>query len=326
MNLVRSLIIGIWMSSLAVSTLLAPPKAHAATQDNDDVERAIRVTTDARADSITVGERFHVRYRIAFPDSLTLLPSEGVDGGNCRVLSVDWQDDHDKHERIRTGRLTAVTLDLEGAHLPGLPFLFLTPAGDTVTVFSEEVEVPVQQLVAAEEKDAKPLKPQWVAPRSYFWWYVAGAAVVLAALALWWWFRRPKKLPEAAPRPELPPDFVALQALAEIERMELPEAGEFKRHYTMVTDVLRTYLEKRYEILAMEQTTDEILDAFSRRHTTVDNLEPLLKEADLVKFAKYKPDVQAAKQVLEAAREIVARTAPKMIQREEAPVAAVVGE
>ena len=164
-----------------------------------------------------------------------------------------------------------------------------------------------------------------VCPRSYAWLLYAAAALGLAALAVWY-FRRKKK-PQETPepsRPELPPDFVALRRLDEIERLGLVDKGEIKKHYTLVIDTLRAYVEKRYGILAMDETTDEILSDLVKSRVDVDGLETVLREADLVKFAKFQPEIPVAKKLIDLVREIVARTAPRPLAPE--PVAAAGAE
>ena len=115
------------------------------------------------------------------------------------------------------------------------------------------------------------------------------------------------------PEPELPADFTALQRLDEIERMNLVEAGEFKRHYSLVVDVLRVYAEKRWGVVAMDRTTDEILWELRRLDVATADIEPALREADLVKFAKHRPGTPEAKGLAGAARAFVARTAARPV-------------
>ena len=111
----------------------------------------------------------------------------------------------------------------------------------------------------------------------------------------------------------LPADFVALQALLEIENMDLLGNGEYKRYYTLVIDVMRRYLERRYGILAMDETTYEIMSDLEHRGSSIEGLEALLQEADLVKFAKYVPDVAGGKRLMESSREIIARTRLRLV-------------
>jgi hypothetical protein len=112
--------------------------------------------------------------------------------------------------------------------------------------------------------------------------------------------------------------------LDEIERMELLEKEEIKKSYTLVVDTLRTYVEKRFGVLAMDETTDELLSDLRRTRVEIDGLEIILREADLVKFAKHRPEIPAAKQLIDSGRGIVARTAPRPLAPE--PVAETVAD
>ncbi len=71
----------------------------------------------------------------------------------------------------------------------------------------------------------------------------------------------------------------------------------------LVIDTLRHYIERRFAVQAMDRTTYEILWDLEGIDRTVDGLAGLLEEADLVKFAKFKPDVAAGKRAIETARE-----------------------
>ena len=110
------------------------------------------------------------------------------------------------------------------------------------------------------------------------------------------------------PEIQAPAHITALQALDKIKAEKLWQHGREKEYYTQLTDVLRLYIEKRFGINAMEMTSDEILLVVSRqlsvnsqpitndyrlmttdyRLSTIDYLKQILKNADLVKFAKQK--------------------------------------
>jgi hypothetical protein len=261
----------------------------------------IDVSTRSGGDSVTVGERFRVVHEISYPDSLSFIPPDRFESGTCRLVSSTWKEEK-KNERVTaTARLDFVTTDLEKVR-------FLAPAGDTLVARGEDVEVAVRRMTG-EKSEPKPLKPQWEAPRGYGFLLVIAGALALAALAFWL-VRRRRRRPFAKPaEPELPADFLALRRLDEIERMNLVEKGEIKTHYTLVVDALRAYIEKRYGIIALDQTTDEILWDLRRQRVETGDIEPVLREADLVKFAKYRPEVAVAKRLIDTVRGIVARTA-----------------
>lgn len=268
----------------------------------------IGVTTRASGDSVTVGERLRVVHEITYPDSLTLLPPDRIEAGTCRLLASAWKEEKKDQRVTATGRLDVVTTNLEKAFLPGMTFRFVTPSGDTLTARGDDITAGVRRMTEGKS-EPKPLKPQWQAPRGWgFLLWIAGA-LAIAALAFWW-IRRRRRRPVAKPaEPELPADVVALRRLDEIERMKLVEKGEIKTHYTLVVDALRLYLEKRYRILALDQTTDEILRDLRGQDAGTADIEPVLREADLVKFAKHKPEIAAAKGLVGAVRTMVAKTA-----------------
>lgn len=95
-------------------------------------------------------------------------------------------------------------------------------------------------------------------------------------------------------KPKEPAHIIALRELDRIKNEKLWQQGKIKEFYSEVTETLRKYIEDRFEIPAMEKTSDETLESFRFRRDLIDeksfdNLSQLLKLADLVKFAKYKP-------------------------------------
>lgn len=89
-----------------------------------------------------------------------------------------------------------------------------------------------------------------------------------------------------------PPHVIALTALSQIKEEKLWQQGREKEYFTKLTDVLREYISNRFKINAFEMTSDEILafaKGFIESDMSYENLSQVLKLADLVKFAKYKP-------------------------------------
>jgi hypothetical protein len=96
------------------------------------------------------------------------------------------------------------------------------------------------------------------------------------------------------PKPKEPAHIVALRELDRIKTEKVWQKGKTKQYYSELTDAVRAYIEDRFEIRAMEQTTDETIDSFKAQKGLINeknftNLTQLLQLADLVKFAKYQP-------------------------------------
>lgn len=90
----------------------------------------------------------------------------------------------------------------------------------------------------------------------------------------------------------------ATTLLQQLEGKELWQKGEIKHYYSELTDIARNYIEEEIHIPAMESTTSELIEALRKAakqqklklsNETVQNLEKVLMQADLVKFAKVKP-------------------------------------
>ncbi|MDE5634813.1 MAG: cell wall anchor protein, partial [Muribaculaceae bacterium] len=72
----------------------------------------------------------------------------------------------------------------------------------------------------------------------------------------------------------------------------LCERGEERAYYTELTDILREYIDKRFNINAMEMTSRQILDRLNANPETRPSeklMRQILEVADFVKFAKMRP-------------------------------------
>lgn len=268
----------------------------------------VQVTTEFAVDSVTVGEQFRVHYTVEHPDSLTFLPLDVFDAGNCRVASLVWTDTKAAGIRTQAGVLTAMTLDLHEAHVPPARFFFVAAGGDTLVAISDEVSVPVR-AISSEGSEPRDLKPQWQAPPSYLWLYWVVGSLLAVTLVIFLWQRARRTVVVAPPAPELPADYVALREFERIETMGLVAERKYKRFYSELIDTVRHYLERRYGIQAMDETSWEIVDNLARMGVQLDGLETLFQDADVVKFAKSQPDENSCARSLQHARDVVVRAA-----------------
>ncbi|WP_035653062.1 hypothetical protein [Flavobacterium sp. ASV13] len=131
------------------------------------------------------------------------------------------------------------------------------------------------------------------------WWkYVLALLIILGIGAFVYWYvkkRQQKKIEEEVYKT---PIEKATSLLNNLEQKELVQKGEIKEYYSELTDIARNYIEEAIHIPAMESTTSELIQAIRTASTkkkmtltpeTVENLERVLRQADLVKFAKSKP-------------------------------------
>jgi hypothetical protein len=104
-----------------------------------------------------------------------------------------------------------------------------------------------------------------------------------------------------------------MKELDALEEQRLWQQGEHKAYQSRITDILRSYIEARYLVSALERTTDELMAELRVSALPVDErirLENMLRAADLVKFAKVVPTALEHEQLLVSARQFVQATAP----------------
>ena len=131
------------------------------------------------------------------------------------------------------------------------------------------------------------------------WWkYLLILALIIGIGALIYWYikkHQKKKIEEEIFKT---PIEKATSLLNNLEKKELWQKGEVKAYYSELTDIARNYIEEAIEIPAMESTTSELIQGLKAASVkkkmtvsqeTIENLERVLKQADLVKFAKSKP-------------------------------------
>lgn len=144
--------------------------------------------------------------------------------------------------------------------------------------------------------DIKPILQMPFSWKTFFKW----TAIVLLVLALVagivyilvkYVFK--KKIPLVKSKEEIiPPHIIAIQELDKIKAEKLWQQGKVKEYYSAITDVIRVYLERRFDIPALEMTTHELVKLISTNPETLpikDTLSELLHLSDIVKFAKYIP-------------------------------------
>lgn len=110
--------------------------------------------------------------------------------------------------------------------------------------------------------------------------------------------------------PKIPAHIIALGELESLRTKNLWQNNQIKAYYSELSDILRTYIENRYHILAMESTTHEIDRDLKKVLDKVDRktLNEFLTTADLVKFAKANPETVDSEQYMNMVRDFVLKT------------------
>ena len=175
-----------------------------------------------------------------------------------------------------------------------------------------------------------------------WWWgyirWIVGVLLLAGICVLIWWLLgkigsyKGAYVPEKKKEPERPAEDVALEQLDRIREEKIWTTGRTKQYHTELTDVLRTYIAKRFGVASTEKTSDETLQAMKpilveRRNAKgegdtaygrelYNSLAKVLQLADLVKFAKWQATPDENEQALHIAYEFVNETKPASAQPE----------
>ena len=161
--------------------------------------------------------------------------------------------------------------------------------------------------------DIKDVKPPIDLPGNYWWLFIV-AAILLAGVILYFYWRKQSQT-STHPAVEIPlrPSWeIAFERLQELEKKNYPAQGLFKPFYSSLSDIVRHYLEDRFQIKAPEMTTEEFL--IYVRHASALNdeqkagLRNFLNGCDMVKFAKFEPSAHDATANFQLAKKLVEET------------------
>ncbi|MBN2890465.1 MAG: hypothetical protein JXL97_01230 [Bacteroidales bacterium] len=126
------------------------------------------------------------------------------------------------------------------------------------------------------------------------WILLALGIIALITVLYWVLYRIIKNQPiKILEKPKEPAHIIAFRKLEELKNKKIFEQENSKEYYSELTGILKTYIEHRFRIAAVEQTSTEILNSFNHIKLIdieqFDALRAILNTADLAKFAKYNP-------------------------------------
>ncbi len=227
--------------------------------------------------------------------------------------------------RIWTRIYTLVSLRGGELTIPAMTVKFTdrrkSAKGICAEISSKPIDLKIVSVLKGKADPAKfrDIKPPVELPPqpSYFWvWLTTGGVIVLL---LGWVAVR--LILRARKQRVLRADRWALSRLARLG--ELIEAGQIELFYIKLSDIVRQYIERRFRIHAPKQTTREFL-AMAQEHPRVakyrDDIGQCLQAADMVKFARYRPDRGQSDEAMEKARRFIIASAARQNEPEKREV------
>jgi hypothetical protein len=216
-------------------------------------------------------------------------------------------------------RFLVTSFDSGFYNIPSLRFYY-RQLPDTTIRFEQTkpLFLNVHSLAVDTTQAIKPIKGPIKVPLSFreiLPWLLLAIGIILAILAILYYLKKRKKAEpvfQLRPRIELPAYQIALNEFEQLRLKKLWQQGKVKEYFTELTDILRVYLERRFSLMAMEMTSDEIMEALYTHkeieRNSYEDLKKILFMADLVKFAKMQPLPQENESTLSDAVSFVKMT------------------
>lgn len=261
----------------------------------------IRVAARADSNAILVGDFLRIQIELERPTS----------------IQVEWPAIHDTLgvlEVVRTSEISKgkrdatviehcaiiITSFEAGTHyFPSLQFSYIAPTDSVVrTAKTNPILITVSGVSVDTTQDIKDIKPPLAVSISFAEVrpYLIGVVIVGGLAWLGYLIYRKRRHGEqifGPPPPPRPAHEIALDALRALSAEHLWQRGKVKEYHSSLTEIIRSYIEGKFAVPALELTSDEVLShPLIQRldNGFLSSLRTLLVRADFVKFAKYIPE------------------------------------
>jgi hypothetical protein len=282
--------------------------------------QAVKVEANLKDFTIKIGDQTKLflvvsqpaNERVNFPvltDTIT---------GKVQIVSTSKDtvaDQNDKNKITVTQSYVITSFEPGTNNLPA--FEFGTANG---VVKSNELTLQIETVKVDTAKAIFDIKQPLLVTYTFIDWVkdnwisvFVGLVIIGLIIGIVYYLRKRPKSPTVVKitKPAIPPHITATNKLNELRAKKLWQQDEFKQYHSELTDIIREYLEQRYNIKTYEKTTDEILASLNNRDIAGeyrDLLKKLLVLADLVKFAKVKPTAQENEESIDNAIAFVLKT------------------
>lgn len=303
-----------FLATIIVIMLL--PLSNLSTQD-------VKVETRVDTNKILIGDQINLHLKVTTkPPTEIILPELKDSLGKFEIVEIGKVDtQRTKDELVLNRKVTLTIFDSGYYFIPSLNILYLKKdLNQYASVQSDTIPIYIKGIQVDTTKEFKDIKGIIEVPYTiwdYLPYILIGIGILGVAYIVYSLLRKRKKTIELAEELKLPPHIVALKELRQLDAEKLWQKGEVKQFHIRLTGIVRKYIERRFEIPALEMISSEIIDGLSKLDEIDANLIQKLRRSfeisDLVKFAKFLPLPDENAYCLQVAFEFVESTAPKEV-------------
>ncbi len=282
------------------------------------VAQDVQATARVDSNTIVIGDWLNVYVEVQRPGNVTLGQPHFTDSlAGFDIVKIDPPTTTQSNDRSVDKVVFTVTAFDSGMYVfPALTVPYRV-GGDTTqhSVLTSPIPVTVHGIAVDTAQAIKDIKPPLTLPLTFaeILPYIIGVLIFVGIGWLIYYVLKKRKkgesiIPQAPPRPA---HEIALEALRSLESEHLWQRGKVKEYHSTVTEIIRQYIERRFSVMALEQTSEEILASGPISLLSEDlraHLRNMFTRADLVKFAKYQPVPEENEKTFSSAMNFVQST------------------
>jgi len=278
---------------------------------------SISVRADVNKGFVTIGEHVQCTVLVRHSSAIRLLSS--IEFPNTRDFEIkvsrDISPKEEKGVMISGRQFEIAAYGLGEFVIEGIPIQYMSASGEQKEIRTNRLYITVESVDKSgkPKSDIRGIKGPADLPSTIGRWMLVLIFLLLLAasgMILWKRFVHGKPL-SPVDNVVLTPHEEAYQALRRLYDSSLIREGRVKEYYIRLSEIIKRYLERRFEFSAVEKTTEEIVSDL--RHIELDGairsaIRGFLDDTDIVKFAKYLPEPQEIVAINRQSMNIVDKT------------------
>lgn len=302
----------IFFCFFSILFLSAPQGALAASSQDVNLNLEVR----AIPSKATLGQEIRLVIQLERPKGYSIEPiSKDIKLPPFEIRSIEKLPVSPRGNRvIETMVVRMAVYDLGDLQIPPVTLAVWNVSGNRGEAKTPPIPVQIVEVAkkAGDKNDIRPIKGPASLSLLYLQSWVCGIAAFFLLVFLVFKITHRKKI-FSDPDALLPPPQRALKELNRLNEEHYLAAGKVKEHYSGLSDILRRYLERQFKIQALELTTAEVLANLKEKnfeHAPREAAGEILKDCDLVKFAKLVPERSLAADLEKRLKQFVETTRP----------------